>query len=298
MIVTPALASLSPSLRADLIFREARGRTDDLLWRSAFGGAEQASAAPPSVPSRRIRELTDFVRSMAEATELSAAPPPDSNVVADSLPPLGPNRKHARALIAAAERTGLPASALAAIVGAESAKRSDGSWNPLSRNPRSSAAGIGQFLSGTWIGEAERKGTWLNRCAGERGWLSSSGRVRPDCRGMLLELRYQPEAAINAVADYAASNLRSLRKAGVDVGESAAQIARSAYLGHHLGPGDAVRFLKGGLADGRAQKLLEAQVGTGVASRRIAALGDASAAHREWLLTYVDRHLRTESRTG
>lgn len=37
MIVSPGLASLSPSVRADLIFRGARSASDELLWSAALG---------------------------------------------------------------------------------------------------------------------------------------------------------------------------------------------------------------------------------------------------------------------
>ena len=50
-------------------------------------------------------------------------------------------------------------------------KGKGGRWQVMSRNPRSSAAGLGQFLSGTWIGEAQRKGTYLNEVARTRGWI-------------------------------------------------------------------------------------------------------------------------------
>ena len=70
------------------------------------------------------------------------------------------------------------------------------------------------------------------------------------------------------------------------------------YLGHHLGRRDAIRFLRGGLVPERARKLLNAQIGTGSASRRIAEAGNAAAAHRVWLLDYVGRNIRPERFRG
>ena len=206
----------------------------------------------------------------------------------------GPNAGYAPILTAAAQRVGVPPTALASIVHAEAAKGSDGRWLPYSRNPRSSAAGLGQFLSGTWRGEAEREGTWLNQVARQRGWLGDNGKVKGAHRADLLALRYNPEAAIQATADYAKDNLGALRRAGVAIGEGAQAIAQAAYLGHHLGRGDAIRFLRDGLDPGRARVLLNAQVGAGRAGRRIAESGNAATAHRAWLLDYVGRNVRPD----
>jgi len=211
---------------------------------------------------------------------------------------LGANSRFAGALQQAAERSGLPAPALAAIVDAEAAKRPDGSWNLMSRNPRSSAAGLGQFLSGTWIGMAQQPGNWLYDTAMQKGWLTESGRVKSSARGSLLALRYDAEASINSIADYARSNIAVIRKAGVAAGEDAQALARLAYLGHHLGPGDAIRYLKGGLGDSRAAHLLKAQIGSAPALDRIARTGDASAAHRDWLDSYIARKIRPDRFAG
>jgi hypothetical protein len=80
----------------------------------------------------------------------------------------------------------------------------------------------------------------------------------------------------------------------VRIGDEVADVARAAYLGHHLGLGDARRFLAGGLEPDRARKLLGAQVGGTDAERRIAQAGSAVAAHRSWLLDYVGRHVRPD----
>lgn len=262
---------------------------------------QEHSAVSP--PGDRLRDIHALLQSMNPALAEWAKPEtisPATTFVADDngLGRLGPNQVHHEALRAAAARTGLPPSALAAIVDAESAKTADGRWNVMSRNPRSSAAGIGQFLSGTWIAEAGRPGTWLHEVAQAQGWLDGRGAVRPTARSELLALRYQPRAAIEATADYARANLSRLAKAGVSVTDDAKSIARAAYLGHHLGPGDAVRFMRGGLSTERAERLLSAQVGSGGAVRRIAAAGDAAAAHRQWLLGFVERRVRVDQFTA
>jgi hypothetical protein len=205
---------------------------------------------------------------------------------------LGVNSRHAPAFAAAEARTGIPATALAAIVNAEAAKGRDGSWNPLSRNPRSSAAGLGQFLSGTWQDIAQTPGTWLNGYAAERGWLDGRGRVQPGCRSELLSLRYDPQASILCVADYAKRNLDQLERGGVRVRNDSETLAKAAYLSHHLGLGDAKKFLSGGIEAGRARMLLSAQIGASAAEQRIASAGSATSAHRQWLLGYIERQIQ------
>src|SRR5690606_28973798 len=66
------------------------------------------------------------------------------------------NEAFREASLEASRRCGLAPSALAALIDAEAAKRPDGSWDPKSANPRSSARGLTQFLRATWIDMAER----------------------------------------------------------------------------------------------------------------------------------------------
>ena len=211
---------------------------------------------------------------------------------------LGANARYASAFALAEARTGIPANALAAIVDAEAGKGGDGSWNPHSRNPRSSAAGLGQFLSGTWQDLAQTPGTWLNQVSTERGWLDARGRIQPGARAGLLALRYDPEASILGVADLARSNLDRLEASGIRVRTDAETLAKSAYLSHHLGLGDARKFLAGGIEPGRARMLLAAQIGSSAAAQRIAGAGDATQAHRQWLLGFIDRRIRPQQFIG
>lgn len=325
MIHAAGLSNLNAAQKAELIYVQARDEMASRLWRAALGvddagakagevkqtlpmslesllslldGQEKAAAALPTVPKPVVKadaappapiedragKEPDVARQRGELAGFSSS---------GSTSGYGPNARYAGMLGAAAARTGLPAAALATIVHAEAAKGPDGRWLPYSRNSRSSAAGLGQFLNATWRGEAERKGTWLNDVAQARGWLNHDGKVRASHRAELLALRYDPEASIQATADYAVANLNALRAAGLPIGESAEAVARTAYLGHHLGRGDAIRFLKGGLAPDRARMLLSAQIGSASANRKIAASDSATAAHRAWLLDYIGRNVKT-----
>jgi hypothetical protein len=322
MIVSSDFARLSPTEKASLIYAQAQSDVAGRLWRAALGsesgddafaGATDASTKSASGLDMLLSLITlkndgktagppgAFVSATAlpEGVSAAAPSPPLAFALPASTTPagsnaatgLGPNQRFGQVLSAAAARTNIPAAALAAIVDAEAAKDGDGSWKTGSRNPRSSAAGLGQFLGGTWQSEAERAGTWLNATATSQGWLGGDGRVLPAARSALLALRYDPTASINATADYARRSVAQLKQAGVAVGDDLTSIARTAYLGHHLGTGDAVRFLTGGLSSDRARRLLDAQVGSIAASQRIARTGDATSAHRSWLLDFVNRHI-------
>lgn len=316
------LAALPAAKKAEMIYSQARSEMSDRLWRAALGtGGEEprsaggrsegmsfdalltlldvksgAATPPPPSPRQPPAAITPEIEPAPVTAQPQSTPPPIAAPTrADGL---GPNARHMPALSAAAARTGIPVPALAAIVHAEAAKARDGSWIATSRNPRSSAAGLGQFLSGTWQGMAEIKGTWLNDVARTRGWLGDGGKLLSGARSALLALRFDPAASINTTADYARHNLDGLRRAGVSIGSGASTIAQSAYLGHHLGLRDAVRFMQGGLDPARAKMLLGAQVGVARASEHIAAAGNATAAHRTWFMNYVSRNVRPEKFVG
>ncbi|HSX56610.1 MAG TPA: peptidoglycan-binding protein [Sphingomonas sp.] len=325
MIAPTGMPGINAARKAEVIYAHARSELTSRLWRAALGsdgGGAKAAASDQDLPMSLDSLLSLLGERKSAAPQANVpphfAPPAPKPELAQLDAPLrwdgqrapgdaassagtrgyGPNAAYAGALRAAAERTGLPVAALATIVHAEAAKGPDGRWLPYSRNPRSSAAGLGQFLSGTWRGEAEREGTWLNTVARQQGWLNERGKVKGESRAALLALRYEPDAAIQATADYAKANLDSLRRAGISFGGGPAPatqaLAQAAYLGHHLGRGDAIRFLQGGLDPDRARTLLNAQIGTASANRRIAASGSAVTAHRTWLLDYIGRNIRPE----
>lgn len=310
-------STLPVGRKAELIYARARSELSSRLWQAALGEGGRDSASQPaggqgggnvSLESLLALLARDGAASPAPykpVVELPVPAPGRDDGLAErrkgdpegdaapsgELTGLGANAPHRAALSAAAARTGIPAPALAAIVNAEAAKGADGRWLAYSRNPRSSAAGLGQFLSGTWKDEAQRAGTWLNGVAQARGWLNEHGHVRHEARADLLALRYDPEASIQAVADYARGNLDRMRAAGVQIADCVDGIARAAYVGHHLGVGDAVKFLTGRIDPARARHLLDAQIGIAAAGRRIALAADAAEAHRSWLLNYVERQI-------
>lgn len=251
-------------------------------------GATSPRVGHPAHKTKRQAAVTEVLKPLSGVGEIDANAPLA----------LGANGMWRGALERAGQRTGIPVLALAAIVDAEAARNGNGQWVTWSRNPRSSAAGLGQFLAGTWVHEAQRAGTWLNETARMNGWLDNSGRVLGAAKGKLLALRYDGEASIHATADYARANLHSLEKAGISPGGNVGQIAHAAYLGHHLGIGDATKFLRGGLSEGRARQLLIAQVGSERASRDIAQAGEAALAHRKWLTGYLDRKVRPDRFVG
>lgn len=327
MITSTAVANLSAPEKAQLIYDHVRSDMAGRLWRAALG-VEDAQAVGGTSPKDGPLSLNLLLALLDERGGMTMPPASQAPIAAPSGGPepvdpdaqrrrrhpqattdaaeaaensspsnargYGPNAGYAGFLEAAGRRTGLPPAALATIVHAEAAKDGDGRWLPYSRNPRSSAAGLGQFLSSTWVGEAAREGTWLNQLAQQQGWLGKNGKVKGEHRSALLSLRYNPEASIQATADYAAANLGALRKAGAVIEGGAQGIAKAAYLGHHLGRGDAIRFLRGGIPPERARILLNAQVGSAAASRRIADSGDAVTAHKSWLNNYINKNIQTK----
>ncbi|USI72012.1 peptidoglycan-binding protein [Sphingomonas morindae] len=297
-IAAAQLRALAPQARAALLLEAARAPLARPLWQAALGEAApdapaSAIGAAPALAKTGLEALLDLATAApglpppapapAPARVASAAPGPLSREDRPAIP-----EAYAAMVREAAQRTGLPAATLAAIIGAEAGDGAGG-WRPLARNPRSSAAGLGQFLAGTWLRVAADPGSWLHRRAAAEGWLTTDGHVRAEARGALLALRYDPRAAIETVADHAVANLAALDSANL-AGVAVAARTRAAYLAHQLGARGAIRFLEGGAAPDPG-RLLAAQIGPAAAARAIAAAGGAAAAHRAWLLGFCDAHL-------
>ncbi|QCA20632.1 LysM peptidoglycan-binding domain-containing protein [Citrobacter freundii] len=97
---------------------------------------------------------------------------------------LGKNVIYWNDIIRASERSGIIPQSIAAVIHAEAAKYRGGVWKPTSvcrdsvnstkQNTvyKSSAAGMTQFLNGTWITETLKEGTYLYEKASEQGLVA------------------------------------------------------------------------------------------------------------------------------
>lgn len=156
---------------------------------------------------------------------------------------LGANAIYRDAIVSAAQRTHRDPRILAAIVNREAHRGADGVWDPRSSNE--DHVGLAQFGSNTWIGETERRGTYLNQTANRLGYLDRRGRVLPQHRIELLNLRNDPASAINATADYAEHNIASMREHGLITDLTPEAEAGYAYYAHQNGLGGAEDLLRG-----------------------------------------------------
>ena len=95
--------------------------------------------------------------------------------------------------------------------------------NPLAKNPRSSATGLGQFISSSW----------LDILAKHRPDLTT-GRSPEE----ILALRNDPELSKAMTGAYAGDNAKMLQQAGLPVNPG------TVYLAHFAGPKGAVDILK------------------------------------------------------
>lgn len=110
--------------------------------------------------------------------------------------------------------------------------------NPSARAQTSSATGLYQFTTGTWLSvvgrHGDKAGLDSHAQALRNGQLSSQQREK------ILALRNEPEVATTMAAHLAADNARSLAAAGYNnIGPT------ELYLAHFLGSGGAKTFLDG-----------------------------------------------------
>ena len=205
---------------------------------------------------------------------------------------LGPNEVYRASLIEAETRTGIDAAAIAALIGAEAAKLANGQWNKDSKAGTSSAAGLTQFLSATWLGEARKPQTLLNERGRAKGYVAAGHAVVAGHENELLALRFDPELSIVTAAEYGLFNLNALIRAGlVDDGIGDDEKARFIYLAHHEGLGGAQAFLKGTKTYSFSD--LATQVGQSKAQHFVdAAGGNTTKAYRTWLDGYLDSNIQ------
>ena len=115
--------------------------------------------------------------------------------------------------------------------------RLESSLNPNARADTSSAAGLYQFTTGTWLSTLDAHGT--EHGYGWAGDAIAGGRVTdPDMRASIMALRYDPQASALMAAELASDNRDSMR--GVLGREpDPAEL----YLAHFLGGDGASKFL-------------------------------------------------------
>lgn len=135
------------------------------------------------------------------------------------------------AVARAADATGVDFSYLLAQARIES------SLNPAARAPTSSAAGLYQFTSGTWLATLERHGAEHGL-----GWAQdaiAAGRVaNPNLRAQIMALRFDPQVSALMAGELASDNRADLT-ATLGRTPDAAEL----YLAHFLGSTGASRFL-------------------------------------------------------
>jgi len=107
-----------------------------------------------------------------------------------------------------------------------------------------------------------------------------------------LNLRFEPAFIIMAAVDYGLYNLAQLQTAGYSVDTlNDAEKAKIFYLTHHLGLGDAKRFIRKTITEESAHKLLVAQVGAKKAAKSAKDYRSYVEGHRKWLRKYIDDNI-------
>lgn len=131
------------------------------------------------------------------------------------------------AIARAAERTGVDFNYLLAQAKLESR------LDPTARAQSSSAAGLYQFTSGTWLDTLSRHGANHGL-----GWTTEDGLHDPAMRVQVMSLRYDADASALMAAELANDN-RAALSAQLGREPDAAEL----YLAHFLGIGGAGQFL-------------------------------------------------------
>jgi len=119
----------------------------------------------------------------------------------------------------------------------------ESSLDPSAKAGTSSAAGLYQFTSGTWLSTLDRHGA--EHGLGWAGDAISGGRITdPAMRAQIMALRYDANASALMAGELAADNRAELATA-LGREPDAAEL----YLGHFLGVGGASTFLRALAAD-------------------------------------------------
>ncbi len=312
-------------------------------WTWLKDSLHLSEQAPASVP-----------KSAVVATTLNNAGQPVSVVAGPECPnpdklKLGRNNIYRQPILDASKRLGLIPQSLCALIDCEAAKivehipklGPDGKqltdkkgkpltteirevWKADSGNGESSAAGITQFVKGTWMDHVMSPGYYIHEQSKLKGWVAKN----PDAKGKIkwvfvladgttttqpfskhpndgnvvkcLAMRMDPTWSINAAADYGNANLKILQALGFKLdGLNDMDKAKLMYLMHHEGGGGGPLFIrnklasrKGGLVSLRSTFIgqLGSKNGSALAAQHIAdADGDVELAYRKWLADYIDK---------
>ena len=120
--------------------------------------------------------------------------------------------------------------------------RRESAMNPSARAPTSSAAGLFQFIEQTWLATVKSHGA--KHGYGQYADLIYRGadgrwRVEGSARNVVLDLRFDPQAASVMAAELTASNAAYLRgRTGREPG------AGDLYAAHFLGPAGAAQLME------------------------------------------------------
>ncbi len=136
------------------------------------------------------------------------------------------------AVRAASARSGVKFSYLMAQASLESGFRPD------AKSPTSTAAGLYQFIKGTWLDMVRAHGAKYGLA--DYAKALENGTADDALQQKILSLRNDPRLSASMAAEYARSNKAHLEKTvGGKIGDT------ELYLAHFLGPTGAERFLKG-----------------------------------------------------
>jgi murein DD-endopeptidase MepM/ murein hydrolase activator NlpD len=196
------------------------------------------------------------------------------------------NNKYRAYIVSAAKRHGFTAHSLAAVIDAEAAKiKKTGEWNVNSKADSSSAAGLTQFLDGTWLAMCNDRSSLVGQ------YVKNNPKLTKEQK---LNLRFNAEMAIDAAAAYAISNFKTSGLPYQNLSEPSS-MAKFAYLLHHEGASGGKNFILNTLSSERAKKLLFIQFGKNGTKQAEEFLkrfkGDAKAAYGAWLRNYIDGHI-------
>lgn len=118
----------------------------------------------------------------------------------------------------------------------------ESNMRPFAHAPNTSAAGLYQFLAGTWLATIKTHGDTLGIQVPSDQWIATNGGgwtiADPDFLLQILALRYDPAISTAAVALFTRDNAAAIRAAlGIEPTQD------ELYLAHFLGATGAIRFL-------------------------------------------------------